>query len=153
MIALSIAGVAFFGVSQFAHAQNNGQTLVQMIAQAFGLDQNKVQAVFNQYKQQHQTQRMQVLQDKLKTHLDQLVSQGKISSAQEQAILTELNTLKNEANSANIKNMTPQQRQQELQKLRDEFTTWAKSQGIDPTVVHPFGGMGMHRGWGHGWMM
>jgi hypothetical protein len=153
VIALTIAGTTFFGVSQFVHAQNSGQTLVQMIAQKFGLDQNKVQAVFDDYKNQHQSEKLQFMQDRLKTHLDGLVSQGKITSSQEQAIIDELSKLRDEVTGANFKNMTSQERKQAMQKIHDEFVSWAKSQGIDLTLVHPFGGIGMHKGWGHGWMM
>ncbi|MDE2025519.1 MAG: hypothetical protein KGJ07_03430 [Patescibacteria group bacterium] len=153
VISLTLAGAIFFGVNQFARAQSNGgQTLVQMIAQTFGLDQSKVQAVFDTYKNQHKALMQTNMMNRLKTHFDQLVSQGKMTLAQETAILAELQKVRSEFNPQSLRNMTPVQRQQAFQQEQNELQSWAKSQGIDPLLLQSFGGinrgLGMHYRWG-----
>jgi hypothetical protein len=129
--------------------------LAQMIAQKFNLNQSDVQTVLDQYKGKRQEQRQQQMQTKLEDRLTQLVKDGKLTEAQKQAVITKENELRNSYNTDAFKNMTPEQKRTEMQKKKDEFTTWAKSQGIDPTLLSfgfGFGikGRGMGMGWGKG---
>lgn len=144
---------AFAASSTTPSQQNWLSGLVQFISQKFGLDKTQVQTAINQYHTQVQQTRQQDAQNREKTRLDSLVSSGKITASQEQAILTELATLRSKYNPANSQSLTLQQRQQQFEQLRSDFTAWAKSQGIDPTLIMPvrgmMGGMGMYRGWDH----
>ena len=146
-IAVVIGGGVLLGGSQLVNAQStNGISgLAQAIAQKFGLDQGQVQNTISDYHTQHRS-------DMLTTHLDKLVQQGKINASQKQATIDELNKIKGEYNPADFKNLTPDQRKQKMMDLKNELDTWAKSQGIDPTILRPgFGfGRGMHR-MGMGW--
>lgn len=154
-LALTIVGGTLLGVGQIAHAQSNNpySGLVQAIAQKFGLDQSKVQAVVDDYRQQRHTymkQNMQQnMQQRLQSKLDAAVKAGKITSAQEKAILDEVATLKNKYNPDSLKNMTPAQRKQTLDQMRSELQSWAKSQGIDPSYVMMGRMGGRHGGWMH----
>ena len=149
-----VAAAPAYAANGSTQGNNFFSGLIQFIAQKFGLDSTKVQSAVTEYQVQHKTQIQQNMQNREKTRLDALVQQGKITSFQEQAILAELAKLRSEFDPANFRNMTPEERQQQFQKQRDEFTTWAKSQGIDPTLLRPFGMMGLHRGWGRGeWRM
>lgn len=121
-----------------------------MITQKFGLDQNQVQSVFDQFQKDQKQNRVQKNEDMQKKRLDQLVQQGKITSAQEQAIIDELASLKNKYNSDNLKNETVDQRKSQFQAMQDELKSWAKSQGIDPTYLMPGFGMGGFKR-GGGW--
>lgn len=123
------------------HAQSNNQpSLAQMIAQKFGLDQNAVQSVVDQYRSNQKTNMQSKMQNRVKSILDQEVSQGKITSAQEQAILQELATLRSQNN--------PKTRQA-FQNEQNQLKSWGQSQGINPSLIPGFGrgfGRGM-RGW------
>jgi competence protein ComGC len=141
VFAIVVSGATLFGVTQAVHAQGGNASyagLVQAIAQKFGLDKSQVQSVFDQYRGGRQKKR-----------LDQLVQQGKITAAQEQAILDEITKLKNEYNPNSFKNMTSDQRKQAFQNLQNEVKTWAQSQGIDLKYLMPFGGMRFGMRWLH----
>lgn len=120
-----------------------------MIAQKFGLNQNQVQSVFDEFHQNQKQNMQQKMQDKQKSRLDQLVKDGKITSVQEQAIIDELAALKNKYSTDNLKNLTIEERKTKFQGMQNELNSWAKSQGIDPTLIMPgFGIGGFHRGGG-----
>ena len=121
-----------------------------MIAQKFNLDKNAVQSVVNDYHQQQKTKMVENMQQRDKNRLDALVKAGKITAAQEQAILTEQAALKTKYNPDTMKNLTKDQRKQQMQNMQNDLNTWAKSQGIDPKYV--FGGFGMGKGFGPGRM-
>jgi|GEM_PF-815575 len=152
-IVLPVIGVAtvaamLFGISQLANAQtektNPLSGLAHAIAQKFNINQNDLQSVINQYLKQRQTTMLQNVENRQKKRLDNLVKQGKITSAQEQAIIAEAAKLRNEYPLSSFTTMNQTQRKQTFQKERNELIDWAKSQGIDPKYVLPFGVI--HRG-------
>ena len=131
------------------------QGLIQFIEQKFGLDKTQVQSAVQQYKTQNGTSMTprptmtpQQMSDQEKSRLDKLVSSGKITSAQVQAILTELSTEQSKFMSS-MQNETPQQRKTTIQSMQSDLKAWAQSQNINPMYVMSFGGM---RG-GKGMMM
>jgi hypothetical protein len=162
-LARSLATVALVAtilfVAPYAHAQTTGDTqqhggffqgFIQFLEQKFGLDKSQVQSAAQEYKAQitvtpRPTLTADQVTDKEKGRLDKLVSNGKITAAQEQAILTELATLRSKYPTSSLQNMTPDQRRTQLQAMQNELKTWAQSQNIDPTYLMPFGmsGMGM----------
>lgn len=147
--ALAIGGTMIWGVTQ-VHAQGtNGQTLAQTIAQKFNLDTNQVQQVIDQYRTNNQSQKLQNLEQKVSDHLDQLVQQGKITSAQKTAIENEVNTLKDKYNFSGFSSMNTQERKQAIQSAISDFKTWAQSQGINLSHlgINPLFGMGMMHRW------
>ena len=149
VIGVALSAATLFGVSHIVNAQtgNNFQSgLVQKLAQTFGLDQSKVQSVVDQYHQQNMQTMQQNMDTRRKQKLDQLVSQGTLTNAQEQAILTELMKLQGEYSLNNLKTMTPAQRQQTLQKLKAEVQSWSQSEGIDAKYLMPFGSFGFRMG-------
>lgn len=122
MIALVVA--AFIGVASI-HAQiASGRTspLVQMIADKFGLKTADVQSVFDQYHQNQITAR----ETQYKTNLDNAVTVGKITSAQEQLILQKHQELLS-TSQTNRQNML-------------DLQTWASQNGIP--LQYLFGGFG-----------
>jgi competence protein ComGC len=130
--------------------------LIQFVSQKFGLDQAKVKSAVTEYQNQNRQKMQQNMQDREKTRLDALVTQGKITVDQKNAIIAEQAKLRAEYNSADQKNLTADQRKQQFQKKQEEIKAWAQSQGIDASYVMPFGGrMGLSRdqeksfGWGH----
>lgn len=146
----AIAGSAIFG-RNLVKAQSKGNYLsglVQAIAQKFNLDQNQVQTVVDDYKKTQVTQMQQQWQQTETDRLSKLVTEGKITEAQKQAILTEMAALKAKYNQENLKNLSADQRKTQMQAEKDEITAWAKTNGIDQTYLM-YGRMGgLGRGFG-----
>jgi hypothetical protein len=121
---------------------------IDFISQKFNLDKTQVQNALNDYKTQERatiTPRPTMSPDEIKsrekTRLDGLVSQGKITTVQENAILSEMDTIRNKYKQESFKDMTPEERKTQMDTIQNEIKTWAQSQGIDPTLVGPlFGG-------------
>lgn len=168
MLTLGLVSTLLF-VSPQAHAQgmtntthpNFFQGIIDFIAQKFGLDKTQVQSAVNDYRSQQKantprpTMSPEDVAAREKTRLDQLVKDGKITSSQETAILSELATLRVKYNPDSMRNLSPQDRRTKMQQMRDEIINWAKSQGIDSSYVMSFGpmggmgfGKGMRRGFG-----
>lgn len=151
-LAAAIVGTATLGTSQIVHAQTTGNNpmsqLTQMIAQKFNLNQSQVQAVVDQFQKQRKTQIQQKIQQRENTRLDQLVSQGKITGQQKQAILDEQAKLKSEYNPQSFKGITAAQRRQQIQKEQAEIQAWAKTQGISASYLRTgFMGSFHHGSW------
>lgn len=140
-IVVGAIGLAGLGAMTASAASNptSYPPIVQKIAQKFGLKEADVEAVFDQNKADHQAAH----QTLIKSKLDQAVKDGKITAAQEQAILSKLPDLQKqqEADKTNFKNMTPAHRQAAMQKERQDLTDWAKQNNIDlKTIPYVFGG-------------
>ena len=105
---LAAGGIAFGTVSIVNAQSKTGPfgNLAAAIAQKFNLNQTDVQSFLTNY---GQTQR----QTMMKTRLDKLVTAGKITSAQETAIINELST----------------------KPKPSDFRAWLKSQNIDPNIL------------------
>lgn len=119
-------------------------TLVQAVSQKFGIDESQLQSFINTFVSQHRQEMQQKLQTNEKNHLESLVSQGKITSSQEQQILAEQAKLQSEYNPATFKNLTPDERKSQFQKEQAEIKAWSESTGIDAKYLRPGFGMRMH---------
>lgn len=123
--------------------------LIQFIAQKFGLDQNQVKTAVTDYQNKNKQNIQTNIQNREKTRLDNLVKQGKITSAQEQQIIDELAVLRSKYNPANFKNLTAIQRKQQFLQEQNDIKTWSQTTGIDSKYLMPgfgMGGMGGFRG-------
>jgi hypothetical protein len=134
-----------------AQSANPLSGLVQMIAQKFNLDQGQVQTVVDQFRTQQKQTMMQNMQKREDNRLAGLVTSGKITDTQKQAIITELAALKIKYNPENFKNLSAADRKTQRQNEQNELKVWAQSQGIDIKLIQPgfgmgFGGRGMHKG-------
>lgn len=155
-IVLPILTVAILGgitLSNISAAKAQAETndnplsnLVQIIAQKFGLDQAKVQTVVDEYRQEKRTKMQATAQQREEERLAQLVKNGKISEDQKKAVLAKLAELRNKYKSDNFQNMTPEQRKEQSEKMREEINAWAKEQKIDLSYLTFGSGMGMKRG-------
>lgn len=124
-------------------------SLVQKIADKFGLNTNEVQAVFDQSREERQATR----QAEYETKLSQLVTDGKITEAQKQLILTkhkEMETNRETEQSA-MKDKTVAERRTAMEAKRTELQAWATQNGIDASYLmlgygkrHGERGMGNH---------
>ena len=145
--AVAVVTAGAYGVSQVSAASTTpGQSLSQRIASAFGLDQSKVQSVIDQYRTDRQAQ----AETNYEQMLSQAVTDGKLTSAQKDAVLAEHNKLKSELDAAQDKTGTD--RRTALQQIRTEAETWAKQNNLSAhwllgaRPMRGMGpGMGMHR--------
>ena len=159
IIAVTLIVGALF-VSVPAYAADSGfkggnffSGLVEFISQKLGIDKTKVQSAVQEYQQQKKatitprpTMSSQQQQDAEKKRLDLLVSQGKITQDQENAIITELKAMM--AKYPFDKNATQDQRKTQITNMQNELKAWLQSpqgQEIDQTYVLPMlrrGGVG-----------
>ncbi len=156
LLSATVSAVVIGGIllgSTRALAQESTSTtnpmtsLVQKIADKFGLNKDEVQAVFDQSREERQASR----QAEYETRLSQLVTDGKITEAQKQLILTKHKEMQanRESEMTTLKDMSASQRRTAMETRRNELETWATQNGIDsqyvlPGEAHGFGGRGMH---------
>jgi len=143
--AVTIAGATLFSTAS-AYAQNNsGQypPLVTKLAQKFGLNEAEVKAVFDEEMNSRHTQ----MQVKIQEKLTQAVADGKITEAQKTAIIAKHTEMQanREANRIEWQSMTPEQRREAMEELKQEMKTWAEQNGINLSYLPgwnkgPFGG-------------
>lgn len=115
------------------------QTLIERIAQKFGLKQSDVQQVVDDVRTEHREQMEKTYEEKL----SQLVADGKITDAQKKLIIDKHTELKNkrEQNRTTFQNLSNEEKRTQMQKERDELETWAKQNNID--IQYLFG-LGKH---------
>jgi hypothetical protein len=150
MAAVAVIGAAAYGAGRVSAAGNStGPTLAQRISSVFGLDQNKVQNVINQY---HTDQRTQA-DSKYDQRLSQAVTDGKITAGQKAAILTERNKLKSELDAAMTKTGTD--RRTAMEQIHTEAQDWSKQNNLaahwllGPRPMRGMGPMGKGMGMMH----
>lgn len=133
---IAAGGILTFNVSK-VNAQTNTPRfgLVQAIASKFNLDQTQVQTVVDQYRQTEKQNRGNEMRNNHENQLAKLVTEGKITEVQKQAIVAEITTLRAKYSLERSKNLTPTERKAQMEKHQAEIKTWAQSQGIDPTLV------------------
>ena len=146
-LVITIAGAGLFTstkvFAQSTTGTNPMSSMVQKIADKFGLNKNDVQAVFDQ----ERTERQAEMQAKYETQLTQYVKDGKITEAQKQLILTKHKEIQANRTSEmqSMQGKTQAERKTAMDAKRTELETWATQNGID--VKYLMGGMGMK---GHG---
>ncbi|HVQ44364.1 MAG TPA: hypothetical protein VMT30_05355 [Candidatus Saccharimonadia bacterium] len=152
MAAVAIFSAGAYGVTQVSAASDsaNPQTsLVQKIADTFHLDKTKVQAVFDQNRQDNQANH----ETNYEARLTQAVTDGKLTSAQKDLVLAEHKKLQGEMDAAMSDDTSTSKtdRRTAMQKIRSETRDWAKANHIDAKwLIGPGRIRGGHRGPGGG---
>jgi len=131
-------------------SSTSGQSLVDKLASKFNLNKDDVQKVFDEDRSAHEAERAA----EVKTQLDQLVKDGKITQAQEDKLIAkgkELQTQR-EANRDSMKDKTDAERKAAMDAERTAFTKWLSDNGIAEEYGRLImGGHGRHGGPGsHG---
>lgn len=137
-----VIGAGLMGGSYvFAQGTADQPTLVSMIAGKFNLKTSDVQAVFDEYHSQRQTQR----EADYEQYLSELVSNGKITSAKKMLLLDKHNQIiaDRKAEWQKLKGMTLQERVAQRQTERKNLQSWARQNNIP--LQYLFGGFGMGR--------
>ena len=152
-LVLTIVGAGILGTSRVYAQNTNGgpmSALAQMIADKFNLNKNDVQTVFDQYRSDRQSQTQANFEQKL----SQAVTDGKITEAQKQLILSKHKELQDsrDTSRSDIQNMTPEERKTIKETQKQALEDWAKQNNID--LKYFFGGRmglghfgGMKGGW------
>jgi len=123
--------------------ENPKSVLVQKIAEKFGLKSTDVQAVFDEEWQV----RRNAIEKRFEDKLSALVSDGKITDAQKNAILSKRAELeaKRKSQIDSIKGMTETERKEHMNSERNELEQWASQNNIDMKYMF----MGFGKGFGH----
>jgi len=142
----AIISAGFIGIVK-ASGENNYLTIVEKIAEKFNLDKNEVQAVFDE---EHE-ERQQLMQQKQENRLDEFVDDGTITEEQKNLIIEKHEEM--QANREANRDLDPEERHEAMEQEREEFENWAEENGIDLSLIGPFGGpkgKGMGIGMGQG---
>ena len=124
-VAITLVGATLF-ISTQVSAQSGygyGQTLVQKLAQKLGLGESNVQSALDDIRKENQAERQKIYEERL----SQLVTEGKITEAQKQAILKKHAQL-----------------QTQRENNRAEMETWAKQNGLEWPIMFGLKGGGYH---------
>lgn len=128
-------------------SSTNGQSIVEKIACKFNLNKDEVQKVFDENRAAHEAERTV----EVKTQLDHLVKDGKITQDQEDKLIAkgkELQTLA-QANRDSFKDKTKAERKTARSSERAAFTKWLSDNGISEEYGRLI--LGRHSGHnGHG---
>lgn len=156
-LTIAILGTGVLTSTQvFAQTSNDPMSsIVQKIADKFGLNKSDVQSVFDQ----DRADKKIAMEARSEAQLDQDVKDGKITEAQKQLIISKRKEL--EATRQNqMKNMqgksqdeikaTMEAKKATMEAERKSLEDWAKQNGID--VKYLMGGFGMHGGPGRNGM-
>lgn len=146
---VTLLGSTLFGASYVAAQKTDTATpsIVQRLAEKFNLNQDDVQKVFDEHRQENQ----KYMQEQLAKRLDQAVKDGKITTAQKDAILKKHSEMVNvKFRNGNFKELTAEEKQKMGQEKRAEMETWANEIGLDLATIHELIG---HNGMGKGKMI
>ena len=139
ILALSILVIGILATNVSAQDISNYPPIVQKIADRFNLNVSEVQQVFDEDRDAHRADMYAHFAERL----NDMVSDGKLTETQKEAILDKHEEMQDKMEE--FKNLSVDERHEKMQALREEFKTWAESQGIDLSVIGPFG-----HGFGHG---
>jgi multidrug resistance efflux pump len=76
------------------------------------------------------------------TRLQELVDNGTISAEQKETLDAKHDEMEAAREQINNQDLTREQRREQMQQIRQDFSSWAKEQGIDLESIHPDGGPG-----------
>lgn len=146
--AVTIVGTSVLGTNQvFAQESttlNPVSSLVQKIADKFGLNKDDVQAVFTEHKSEVKAKHSARQEDRL----SKLFSEGKITEAQKTLIINKQKELaeKRAANKGSLKDLSREEIRSKMEAERAGIEKWATDNGIDiKYLMGPFG-RGFHMG-------
>ena len=135
-VAILSLGIIDVGLASAKDTNKPQSTLVQKIAEKFNLNQNEVQQVFDEVKNEHLAERKAVEENRL----NQLVADGKITKDQKELIIKKHEELRadRESNRDSLKDLSKAQRQKEMDAKKSELEALANDNNIDISYLTPF---------------
>ena len=141
-----LGGIGITAVKADAQGvQGNHETIIQKLVERFGLNQQEVESVFDEVREERHAQ----MQAKYEEKLDALVQEGKITEEQKEAIIAKHEEMRAEKqeNFGFWKDLEPEERRAKMEEHRAEMQAWADEKGIDLSLI---GGLGGRKGMGRG---
>lgn len=138
--------VGILATNTFANEVSSYPPIVQKIADRFNLNVGEVQKVFDDERDERRADMYAHFAERL----NDLVTEGKLTESQKGAILNKHEEMQDKMEE--LKNLTPEERIGKMQSIHDEFKKWAEDQGIDLSLIGPFG-RGFRHGFKEGFMM
>ena len=144
--AASMFGVAGASLVSAASSTTGADSLVDKIATKFNLNKVDVKAVFDE---EHAAREAEQTAE-VKTKLEQLVTDGKLTAEQKDKLLAKRDELQKQrdADREAMQNKTEAERKTAMEAKRAELYKWASDNGIDKQYLRFL--MGGGRGHGHG---
>lgn len=134
--ALSLLGAGFTTTAS-AHSTTEADGFAQRIATEFNLSKDEVLS----FLKEENTARKAKREEKHADHLKQLVTDGKLTQAQADALAIKQAEIRaartNDRES--MKGLTHEERRAQMKAKRSEMDAWLKTQGIEPEVLRPSG--------------
>ncbi|RJX18298.1 MAG: hypothetical protein C4570_07040 [Ammonifex sp.] len=149
-VLVMLGAYSLSAIAAEAEANYNFPPVIQKIVEKFNLDPAKVDEVLREERKEADAKRESMVEQRL----EQEVENGKITAAQKEAILAKRSEMQTKLEA--LRNLSPQERCEAMQQLRDEMEKWAEENGIDakrflmagPRHGFMHGAMGMKRGFG-----
>ncbi len=136
----SFAGVG--AVNAFDNQDASRDSLIDRIVTDTGADRTTVEASFEAHHQEMEAQ----MKQKQSERLQSLVDSGTITAEQKSAIEAKHDEMEAQRESWKDQDLTREEMRDKMDADRDEFESWAESQGIDLDAVRPT----KAEGFGHG---
>lgn len=135
MLIIALMATGALGVQAvFAQEDPMYRPLVQRIADEFGLDEDQVEQVIEELREERQAE----MHARWLELLDQAVKNGKVTEAQRQALLAKHAAVFEQMQAIRLLPFT--ERHSEMDRVREEFNAWAEENDIDLQAV----GLGFH---------
>lgn len=146
LMAIVVVGVLGV-VGANAKTGNDQTTLIQKLAERFNLNSGDVQKVFDEFQQEKRQNMQQEMATRYKEKLDKMVSDGKLTQGQEDAILAKKDELQKKYEELRGLALTVDERNAKMKEIQDELKQWTKDNGIDLKLANMFGmGLGGDEG-------
>lgn len=135
MLVIALIATGALGVQAvFAQEDPMYRPLVQRIADEFGLDEDQVEQVIDELREERQAE----MHARWIEMLDQAVKNGRLTAKQREALLSKHSEVFNQMQEIRI--LPFSERKEETERVRNEFQKWADENGIDLNSV----GLGFH---------
>ena len=140
-MALTVVGASVLGSSAAVSAQSTGDSLVEKITSRFSLNQDEVQAVFDEVHDEKRAEHQAELSENLQAKVDD----GTITAEQKTLIEQKLEEKQAEREANRDQDLTREERREQHEQEREEFKTWAENNNIPLEQLELGPGKG-HRG-------
>ncbi len=126
-----------YGINSAFAKYGNGQLdVANKIAERFGLNKEEVQKVFEENRQEQR----QNMEADFENRLNQLITDGKITEQQKEAIMAKRNEMgSNSWKTEDFKNLSVEERRVKADQNREAMDKWAEENGINLEDIRPFG--------------
>ncbi len=141
VLALAVLTVGILSTSVISAQDSSYPTIVERLAERFGLNKDEVQQVFED---EHQERKAEMYANWAE-RLDDLVAEGKLTETQKQAILDKHEEMEGKIEELKDQNLTFEEKKEKMRGVHEEFKSWIDEQEIDLSLIGPFG-MGFKKG-------